>query len=74
MSIPGRAHRVCAVYRNTTGLQNRCSAPAAHLFFASRSISKPVFFIISIPTDTMKYITHLDMGAGLWRTTWRGAL
>lgn len=64
-----RTHRVCAVYRNTTGLQNRCSATAGHLFFTSCSVSKPVFFIISFPTDTMKYITHLDMGASLWRTT-----
>lgn len=42
---------------------------AGHLFFTSCPISKPVFFIISLPTDTMKYITHLDMGADLWRTT-----
>lgn len=72
-SIPAprrlRARRVRAVYRNTTGLQNTCSATAGHLFFTSCPVSKPVFFIISFPTDTMKYITHLDMGAGLWRTT-----
>lgn len=42
---------------------------AGHLFSTSCLISKPVFFIISLPTDTMKYIAHLDMGADLWRTT-----
>jgi len=42
---------------------------AAHLLFPSRPISEPLFFIISLPTDTMKYIAHLDMGADLWRTT-----
>lgn len=39
------------------------------LFFKSGLISKLVFFIISFPTDTMKYITHLDMEADLWKTT-----
>lgn len=40
-----------------------------HLLFTSCPITKPVFFIISLPTDTMKYITHLDMGADLCRAT-----
>lgn len=74
---PRRSRTRCwlAVSAQLTARQLGCKTDApqpikvGHLFSASCPISKPVFFVMSLPTDTVKYISHLDTGADLWRTT-----